>query len=299
MDLLRRCTLLLFLGLCAGAPVIAIGAEADTATESLQAAYVRLGPDLRSNPFGKPLVMRSEEGQGSIQGEVYAVVNFTLEQLNAAVATPAHWCDVMILHINTKFCRVSESADGPVLSVDIGKNTPQELADTSRLDFKFKTQSTATGAFKTTLTALHGPMGTSNYQIVLEAVGLEGGTSFLHLAYSYDFNVVSRVALGVYLSTIGRDKVGFTLTNTATTAAPVYIQGLRALVERNTMRYFLAINAYLESAHGPEDARLDARLHNWFSATETYPRQLREVDWKDYLAMKHAEVLRQQKLPPQ
>jgi hypothetical protein len=103
------------------------------------------------------------------------------------------------------------------------------------------------------------------------------------------------MALGIYLSTVGNGKVGFTLENASATAAPVYVQGLRGLAERNTMRYFLAIIAYLESAHGPEKDRLDARLKNWFSATEAYPRQLREVEWKEYLPMKHGEVLRQEK----
>jgi hypothetical protein len=283
-----------FLGICLCTPAIAASAASDAATESLQAAYTRLSPSLRTNPFGRPMVMRSEEGQETIQGEVYAVVKFPLAELNAAMGDPAHWCDVMILHVNTKYCRVSDSVDSPMLIVNIGKKTPQELVDTVRLEFKFKAQTTDPAHLKIALTALHGPVGTSNYQILLEAVSLKDGSSFLHLIYSYDFNVLSRVALAAYLSTLGSSKVGFTLDSTSTHAAPIYIQGLRALVERNTMRYFLAINAYLESAHGPKATRLDARLKNWFAATETYPRQLKEVEWKDYVAMKQAEVLRQQ-----
>jgi hypothetical protein len=268
----------------------------DVAAESLQAAYVRLGHELRSNPFGRPVVMRSEERQGSIQGEVYAIGNFPLEQLNAAFSTPAHWCDVMILHVNTKSCRVSESSDGSTLTVHVGKNTPQELSEAARLDFNFKAQTPSASLLKFALTALQGPIGTSNYRILLEAVPMADGTSFLHFAYSYDFNVVSRLALSIYLSTLGKDKVGFTMASSAPSTAPVYIQGMRALVERNTMRYLLAIIAYMESAHGPEEARLDARLKNWYAGTETYPLQLKEVEWKDYFSMKHAEVLRQQDL---
>jgi hypothetical protein len=286
-------------GLCLVISAIAIGAVPLAAAETLQSAYIRLGPELHSNPFGRPVVMRSLETQGEIQGEVYAVVNFPMEQLNAAIAAPTHWCDVMILHLNTKYCHVSDAADGAMLTLNVGKNTPQELAQTTRLDFKFKAQAPTTNSFKVTLTAPQGPMGTSNYRIVLDAVPLQDGNSFLHLTYSYAFNTLSRVAMNIYLSTVGKDKVGFTLAPNATAAAPVYIQGLRAVAERNTMRYFLAIVAYLASAHGPEGARLDARLEKWFSATESYARQLREVEWADYLAMKHAEVLRQQQLPLQ
>jgi hypothetical protein len=42
---------------------------------------------------------------------------------------------------------------------------------------------------------------------------------------------------------------------------------------------------------------LQKRLNSWFSATEQYPRQLREVDRTAYLDMKQSEYLRQQTAP--
>jgi hypothetical protein len=287
------------LALCTCTPSFAIGTHADVAGESLQADYVRLGQELRGKLLGQPVVVRSEEGQGSIQGEAYAISDFPLEQLKATFATPAHWCDVMILHVNTKFCHMSETADGPMLTVNVGKGTPQELEETTRLVFKFTAQALDVTHLGVVLTALQGPFGTSNYRVVLEAVALADGKSFLRFAYSYDFNIVSRAALTIYLSTLGRDKVGFTLANSPGSGEPVYIQGMRGLVERNTMRYLLAIFAYLESDYGPEEARLDTRLKNWFAATEAYPSQLKEATWNEYFSMKHAEVQRQQdsKLP--
>jgi hypothetical protein len=93
-----------------------------------------------------------------------------------------------------------------------------------------------------------------------------------------------------YLATIGSDKVGFT-----TAGGPSeYIGGVRGLVERNTMRYYLAIDAYLGALSSPPDKRLEQRLTNWFDATEQYPRQLHEVDRQEYLQMKHQEYERQQ-----
>ena len=41
----------------------------------------------------------------------------------------------------------------------------------------------------------------------------------------------------------------------------------------------------------------DARLLDWFAATERHPRQLRELDWETYLQMKRMEVRRQQSSP--
>jgi hypothetical protein len=68
---------------------------------------------------------------------------------------------------------------------------------------------------------------------------------------------------------------------------------MRGVAERNTMRYYLAIDAYLDSIALPAPQQLEKRLQAWFDATEKYPRQLREVDREAYLRMKRDEVRRQ------
>jgi hypothetical protein len=77
-------------------------------------------------------------------------------------------------------------------------------------------------------------------------------------------------------------------------AEPQYIGGVRGMVERNTMRYYLAIEAYLGALAAPPAAQLERRLQAWFDATEKYPRQLRELDRAAYLEMKQREYRRQQ-----
>ena len=60
----------------------------------------------------------------------------------------------------------------------------------------------------------------------------------------------------------------------------------RGLMERNLMRYFLAIDA---AAATPAAAAPDAyarRLNDWFASTERYPRQLHEIDLSTYLSYK-------------
>jgi len=97
-----------------------------------------------------------------------------------------------------------------------------------------------------------------------------------------------------YFATIGSGKVGFTQTGTQSSGQPDYIGGMRGLAERNTMRYYLAIDAYLGALASPPPLQLQKRLHRWFTATEQYPRQLREVDRTAYIDMKRGEYLRQQ-----
>ncbi|HEY3597286.1 MAG TPA: hypothetical protein VGL08_07220, partial [Paraburkholderia sp.] len=61
-----------------------------------------------------------------------------------------------------------------------------------------------------------------------------------------------------------------------------------------TMRYYLAIDAYLGALSVAPNQRLEQRLTSWFNATEQYPRQLHEVDRQDYMQMKRDEYQRQQ-----
>ena len=69
---------------------------------------------------------------------------------------------------------------------------------------------------------------------------------------------------------------------------------VRGVVERNAMRYYLAIDAYLASLAAPEGEQVERRIQAWFNASERYARQLREMDRATYVALKRGEYERQQ-----
>ena len=174
------------------------------------------------------------------------------------------------------------------------KEIAEALGDTYRMRFDFDAATTNPGYFRVTLHADTGPLNTRNYQIVLEAVPLGSGRTFLHLTYAFSYGVIGRLALKGYLATFGRGMVGFTDIADPSTAQPQYVGGVRGLVERNTMRYYLAIEAYLSTPSSLPDKRVEQRLSNWFTASEQYPRQLHEIDRQQYMQMKQAEYRRQQ-----
>ncbi|PRH03742.1 hypothetical protein [Burkholderia multivorans] len=256
--------------------------------------YHSLGDQLKNNPFHRPLYLESSEAASTLKGDIYAVVDYPFQvvngKLNDPAQGPANWCAVLILHLNTKYCHASSGGNGAVLDVNIGRKTEQKLSDTYRLQFRYRVAAATPDYFQVDLTADSGPMSTKDYRIALEAVPLGESRTFLHLTYSYGFGTVGRLAMKTYLSTIGSDKVGFTTVADASGGKPHYVGGVRGLLERNTMRYYLAIDAYLATLDKP----LDQRLVRWFDATEQYPRQLHEVDRSDYLQMKAQEVQRQQ-----
>lgn len=261
---------------------------------ALRERYAFLEKQLRSNQFGQPLVLESTETSDRVQGDIHAIVNYPLGIVGAGLGNPDHWCDVMLLHINTKYCHAVTGLSGTTLKVNVGTKKPEELADSKRIEFKFNAAVSTPDYFEVVLDAKEGPLGTSDYHIRLEAVALPQAKAFLHLTYSYTINLVGRVAVMSYLGTIGRNKVGFTLASPQVGAQADYIGGVRGLVERNTMRYYLAITSFLEAIDLAPEAQLEHRLQSWFTAVERYPRQLHEMDRKEYLEMKRAEHLRQQ-----
>ncbi len=260
---------------------------------ALRASYTAMGEQLKQNQFGRPLVMDSMESPNDLRGDIYAVVDHPFATVSAALNDPAEWCDVLILHLNTKYCRTTGKGAAAIVNVAVGKKFNQPLSDAHRVEFAWKPVAATADYMEIQLDAPSGPLGTSNYRIVLQVIPIEGGKSFLHLRYSYSYGFAGRVAMKTYLATVGSDKVGFTPV-AGKDGKQDFIGGVRGVVERNTMRYYLAIDAYLGALSTPAPARLDKRLQAWFTATERHARQLHEIDRAEYIEMKHVEVQRQQ-----
>jgi hypothetical protein len=266
---------------------------ADDNATALRDRYDTLALQLKSNVFYRPIHLDSEETQNTLRGDIYAVVDYPFATVNSALNDPqkgpANWCEVLILHLNTKYCRATSDSNGAIISMNVGKKTEQELSDTFRVQFNYRSVATGSDYFRVELSAAKGPLSTRDYRIVLEAVDIGNGRTFLHLSYSYGFGMAGRIAMKTYLATLGSAKVGFTKASSGD-----YIGGVRGLVERNTMRYYLAIDAYLASLAIPVGKRVDQRFATWFDATEQYSRQLHELDRQQYLQMKKNEYERQQ-----
>ena len=267
---------------------------ANVSATALKAKYTELNEQLLNNQFQRELDLISTESSTNLKGEIYAVVDYPFTKVKDALNNPEHWCDVLILHVNIKYCHASNNMTDTVFTVNLGTKTPQALADAYRVAFKYHEISTTPDYFVIELNADNGPLSTKDYRIWIEATTLKNGRTFLHFTYAYAFGFAGRVAMQAYLATGGRNKVGFTTNGKLPSGQPVYIQGVRGVVERNTMRYYLAIDAYLSALSSPPQAQLENRLQQWFSSTEQYPVQLHEVERNDYIKMKHDEYRRQQ-----
>lgn len=273
----------------------ALAQSGESNRNALLEKHAVLKQQLLHNQYGRPLFLDSLETADTVSSTAYAVVDAPFDKVNATFKNPSHWCEVLILHINTKYCHARSGSNATKLAVNIGKKTPQPLVDTFLLEFDYQVATALPDYLAVHLHSDKGPMNTTNYRIELQAVPLLEGGSFVKLRYSYSYGVTDRLAMQAYLATIGRGKVGF--TKNSQDAKSGYISGMKGAVERNTMRYYLSIEAYLASLKQPPSQQFNTRLQYWFDATEQYSRQLHEVDRSNYLDMKNSEYQRQQTEP--
>lgn len=275
----------------APAPVAAAAIEASGAT-ALNARYSELRSQLDSSPFGRPVVLQSSESGRNQNGDVYAVVEHPFNVVEQGLNEAKSWCDVMILPYNTKHCHAEGPGRSTSLTLRIGRKADQAPEDANPIKFRYAVESATADYLRVTLGAAEGPLGTRDYRIVLEATPIDARHTFIHLGYSYGFSAMARLAMQAYLATAGAHKVGFTVTGKDNAGHPVYVKGMLGATERNTMRYFLAIEAFLGSLSAPEAQRVDKRLNDWYNASLKYPKQLAELERGEYLAMKRKETAR-------
>ena len=277
-------------GLACAAVVPAAAQDAPT----LKARHESLRDALTGNQFQRPLHLESTQSANDLKGDVYAVVEQPFSVVGPALQGMDHWCELLILHLNVKHCATGGAAPKEVLSLSVGRKFDQPLEDAYKVEFAYSLPAAGADYMRVQMAADTGPLSTRNYRLSLEAVPLDAKRTFIHMSYAYAYGVAARMAMNGYLATAGRDKVGFSIVGKTPEGKPIHIDGVRGVVERNTMRYYLAIESYLGSLAAPPADQQEKRLRDWFAATERHAQQLHEVEREDYLAMKRREVQRQQ-----
>ena len=274
------------IGIVAAALMLA-AATADADPRALHALYAASVERLRDSPFGRPLWIASTEADGRLEGEIRAIVEHSFTEVEA-LTDPAHWCELLTLLPNIRQCRAA--ADDRQLTLWFERRFDEPPADTHPVRFDMRTRALRGAHLEVVLQAPKGPLGTSDYRVELGAVPVDKERVFLRVRYGYAYRLSARLAAGGYLATRGRDKVGFTVVASDDAGAPEYIGGLRGAVERNAMRLYLAIDAYLDALNASVAQRRDRSLRTWLDAIARYPRQLAEADRSAYLEAKRERL---------
>ncbi len=243
---------------------------------------------------GQPVYVHSEVDKKRLKADVYSIVHYRLANLARTLSHPRNWCRFVTLHLNVKACTWRSTPD-PVLRIYVGRKFYQPPEDATRMDYRFQVVAHDQRRLVVLLTAERGELSTRDHRVRLEAERMNDSDVLLHFSVSYRQSLASRMATRAYLSTLGRSKMGFSRQTDGSTGDD-YVGGMRGIVERNAMRYFLALVVYMDSLgqNGPQVQ--SRRIREWFDLTQRYATQLHEVDRTDYLIDKRREFANQRKL---
>ena len=270
-------------------------AAQENSASALASRYAAQRAQIEASALGVPVLVSSVETGEITRGELDAVLAQPFETLAAGLSVPSQWCQIVLLHLNIKAC-THENGDGQDwLTLYNGRKVFERPDQAHPVRFAFRASDSRSGHLNVELSAPSGPMGTTDYRITLAAIPVAKG-SFVRFSYAYRSSALSRLAINGYLATAGRGKVGFTTVGTGPDGKPDYVQGRRGIVERNAVRYYLAIEAYLEGLAAPAGLRFENNLLRWYELTERFPRQLHELERSEYLLIKRRELLEQTKL---
>jgi hypothetical protein len=252
---------------------------------------------LKARAFGEPLHLVSHEKDGRLEGDVYAELDQPFSRVAAVLGSADSVCTVLFLHLNVRSCKATRTDGGAQLALSAGPKQAVSVATTYSMVYTMQVDSVDADFLGAKLSAPSGPLSTRDYAIVIEATPLDGERTFLHFGYAYTYGSLAKMAMGIYLASAGRTKIGFTVVANGADGKPQYVQGERGSLERNVMRNYLALKAYVGIQTGTPQAQMEARLRTWFSLTERHAAQLHELDLDQYLQEKHADLARMGSLP--
>jgi len=292
----------------AGAGTSPAGGDGAVHLEHRIAELQRMVAQLEQSPLQLPIHIESKQTRRRLQGDVYSIVEQRFDTTAEALTNPVSWCEILPLQLNVKACtqgeirretesRLDDTATGNrLLTLYIGRKFYQEPEAAHRLPFDFEVVHAREDFFETALQAERGPLGTRNHLLAVVAVPLEPERTLIHLSYAYKYSRMSQVAMFGYLKTLGRKRVGFTVVGTDSKGRPIHVRGLQGVIERNAMRYHLAVQAYLDTLGTPEPPCFERRIERWFDLTSAYPKQLFEMKRDEYLDHKRRERAEQRRL---
>ncbi len=263
--------------------------------QRLSGRYPELQEAARRGPFGLPLQVRSEESDTLVSAEIHGIIDHPFRALAATFTEPGGWCDFLVLNPNIKTCTFRREAQETLLTLYIGSKNYRAPESATEQVYRFLVRARRPDYAAISLTAPQGMLGTTAHRFEFEA-GSVAGKTVVGLSSSFEPSTWSRLLTGIYLNTLGRHKIGFSREATEAGVPVGYVRGVKGMIERNVMRYYLALKAFLDAGDLPADRQFEARARLAYDLMDLYPAQLRQMDKADYLDIKLREYQNQIRL---
>ena len=174
-----------------------------------------------------PIYIEPFEGNNSLPGDVYGIIEHPFDDVRGVLCVPATWCNIGSLQFNIKACTCSSLGNKWLLTLYSGRKFYQPPGDTFELKYDYRVIQQRSEHLKISLTADRSPLNAKDYRIELEAVSLSEGRTLIRFSYAYRYGLLARMAMKGCFATLGRGKCGFSIVNTDSQGNPVYARGTR------------------------------------------------------------------------
>lgn len=281
----------LLVSLCVVLLVCSTTAYASSMTERMRKNYMEFAQtDLDENhplPFMLESTNNSRDSSASIR---YFLDSVSLEAFESRLRQPSEWCEFIPLHLNIKACSFQQRDEVYLLSFYVGIKGYLTPDNAHLLQLQFETDREE-DVFMVNLFAEDGPLDSSNINFNIRAIDVDEGSrqgTYLEFDLSSVPGLAANLAK-IYLATVARNKIGFSIQGKTWSGKPKYVRGQRGATERNLVRYLLAIETYFETLGAPAELQFERRLERWFDATEQFRPQLYELEKSEYISNKIRE----------
>ena len=269
---------------------------ADETLQRFSTYYQELLEATQHGPFGLPLKVYSEEHENRVSAEIRGIIDQPFPVLAGLLTHPASWCEFVPLTPNVKACTFQGDGQEAVLTLYVGWRGYRSPEAASPQSYGFVVRARRPEYAAISVSAAEGLLGTKAHRFEVEAASVAGKTVFV-MRSSYEPSALSRMITSVYLATWGRDRIGFSRVQDGADSG--YVRGIQGMIERNAMRYYLALKAFLDTQDLPANRQFEARISTAYDLMDLYPAQLRLMEKAEYVDIKRRERLNQVRLQHQ
>ena len=260
--------------------------------EFLLDKYHTIEKELEKNSGPVPFYVESSENKNASHVDIYGTIKYPFQMVQNEFLVPTNWCYIILPHLNVRACTYKKVDATWLLNVYNVNEFSEPLEDAYQMKFVYRVSALQPVYFDIALIAHEGPSHTRDHLLGFEAIPLKKNTTFIHMRYSFGYS-----AFGYFLMKLfGGSKIGFSITGTDSSGNPVYVGGLRGIVERYVVYYYLAILSYLDTIKTPPDQRFERQISEWYNLTSGFQKQLFEMKKEEYLADKSHDWKSQQRL---
>ena len=267
--------------------------------ETLLDSYQRNKARLETSSFGLPLIVDSAQRDNYVYVNVYGIFDHPFSSMTNVLKVPANWCDIVSIYPNVKACTASDLSGAWQLTLYLGTKGYQPPDETRQVTYRFRYEDQQQEQMDIILHSDEGPFGTKDHKLRFAALPLDRDKTFVLVRYAYRDSAALRLVTKIYFATIARHLTGFTVSGTDRHGNPVSIGGPRGAVERSAVRYYNAIQSFLNTWRSPAEKRFIMSLNEWYALSRRYGKKLLDIDKEEYFAAKTRERKNQIRLQQQ